>query len=106
MVLIFFYLTDDDEGILLETYCGFEGQFKFNGTYGGQQCLGMISDKDPDTCNTVATLTLRSKDCLGITGVKRKKCLETLHQQWMIIGVFFGGGVGLVLLYICNSTGL
>lgn len=75
-----FYLTDDDEGFLLETYCGFEGQFKFNGTYGGQQCLGMVSDKDPDTCNTVATLTLRSKDCLGITGVKRKKCLEALHS--------------------------
>uniref|UniRef100_K1QSE4 Uncharacterized protein n=1 Tax=Magallana gigas TaxID=29159 RepID=K1QSE4_MAGGI len=74
-------LIYDDEGFLLETYCGFEGQFKFNGTYGGQQCLGMISDKDPDTCNTVATLTLRSKDCLGITGVKQYQCLQYISDE-------------------------
>lgn len=99
MVLIFFYLIDDDEGFLLEMYCGFEGQFKFNGIYGGQQCLGMIFDKDLDICNIVVIFIFCSKDCFGIIGVKCKKCLEVLYQQFMIIG---GGGWGWVsfILYL------
>lgn len=78
----FFINLSDDQGPLFETYCGFDGQFLFNGTYGGQQCLGVISDKDPDTCNTVATLTVQVKDCRGITESKRKKCLNT-HSWWL-----------------------
>lgn len=44
----------------------------FSGVYGGHQCLGMISDVDPETCNTGATLTVHGKDCPGISGGKRK----------------------------------
>lgn len=69
-----------DQGPLFETYCGFDGQFLFNGTYGGQQCLGVISDKDPDTCNTVATLTVQVKDCRGITESKQYQCLQYISN--------------------------
>ncbi|XP_061185057.1 uncharacterized protein LOC133193099 [Saccostrea echinata] len=69
-----------DDGLLFGSYCGFEGRFMFNGTYGGRQCLGMISDVDPKTCNTVTTLTVHGKDCQGINEAKQYQCLQYIYN--------------------------
>ncbi|XP_078323936.1 uncharacterized protein LOC111122881 isoform X2 [Crassostrea virginica] len=74
-----------DGGLLIGTYCGFEGRFMFSGVYGGHQCLGMISDVDPETCNTGATLTVHGKDCPGISGGKQYQCLQYIYNTITII---------------------